>query len=85
MTVSATTDYVIEVNKSSGVATAVNLPASPATGLTFVIKDGKFDAATNNITLTPAAGNIDNAATFVMNKNGQSATIVYNGTQWLIL
>lgn len=85
VTVSATSDYIIEINKSSGAATTVNLPASPATGLTFVIKDGKFDAATNNITLTPAAGTIDNAASYVMNRNGQSATITYNGTQWIIV
>lgn len=85
VTVSATTDYIIEINKSSGAATTVNLPSSPATGLTFIIKDGKFDAATNNITLTPASGNIDNAASYIMNRNGQSATIAYNGTQWIIL
>lgn len=85
VTVSATTDYVVIVNKSSGAATTVNLPSSPATGLIFVIKDGKGDAATNNITLTPAAGNIDGAGTYVMNQNYQSATIVYNGTQWNII
>lgn len=85
VTVSAITDYVVEVNKTSGAATAVNLPASPATGLTFIIKDGKFDAATNNITITPAAGNIDGAATYVMNVNGQAVKIIYNGTQWLVI
>lgn len=83
VTVSATTDYIVVVNKTVGAATAVNLPAG-VTGQEFVIKDGKLDAATNNITLTPAAGNIDGAATYVMNVNGQSVTIVYNGTQWNI-
>lgn len=85
VTVSATDDYIIEVSKTSGAATTVNLPASPATGLTYVIKDGKFDAATYNITITPNAGNIDNASTYVMNQNGQSVRIVYNGTQWLVI
>lgn len=78
----ATTDYYIGVNKTVGAATTVNLPASPATGTAFIIKDEKGDAATNNITLTPAAGNIDNAGTFVMVTNNQSVIIIYNGTQW---
>ncbi len=80
----AATDSVIIVNKTVGAATTVNLPAG-VTGTKYIIKDGKFDAITNNITITPASGNIDNAATYVMNSNGQSATIVYSGTQWLVL
>jgi hypothetical protein len=85
VTVSATTDYLIVVNKTTGAATTVNLPASPTTGLTYVIKDGKGDANTNNITLTPAAGNIDGATTWVMTTNYASKTIVYNGTQWNVI
>ncbi len=81
----ATADNIVVVNKTSGAATVVNLTASPETGRTFVIKDGKGDASTNNITLTPAAGNIDGAATYVMNTNYQAAKIVYNGTQWNII
>jgi hypothetical protein len=84
ITVSATTDEFICVNKTTGAATTVNLPASPATGLTYVIKDCKGDAATNNITVTPAAGNIDGASTFVMATNHQSANVLYDGTQWEI-
>lgn len=78
----ATSDFVIVVNKASGAATTVNLPASPAAGDVYRLKDGKGDAATNNITLTPAAGNIDGAGTYVMNVNYQASTVVYNGTQW---
>jgi hypothetical protein len=85
ITVSATTDHIIIVNKTTGAATTVNLPGSPTTGLTYVIKDGKGDANTNNITITPAAGNIDGSGTFVMTTNYASKTIVYNGTQWNIV
>lgn len=85
ITVNASTDYVIVVNKTTGAATTVNLPSSPATGLSFIIKDGKGDANTNNITLTPAAGNIDNSTTYVMTTNLSSKTIVYNGTQWNVI
>jgi hypothetical protein len=84
VTVSATTDYLICVNKTSGAATTVNLPATPATGLTFLIKDCKGDAATNNITLTPAAGNIDGSSTYVMNTNYQSVAVTYSGSIWML-
>jgi hypothetical protein len=78
----ATTDYIICVNKTVGAATTVNLPASPSTGDQYVIKDCKGDANTNNITITPNAGNIDGAATYVMTIPRQSIGIFYDGTQW---
>lgn len=77
-------DIIVIVNKTSGAATVVNLPAG-VLNTVFIIKDGKGDAASNNITLTPAAGNIDGAATYVMNTNYGSTTIVYNGTTWSII
>lgn len=77
-------DYLVIANKTSGAATTVNLPAG-VTNTVFIIKDGKGDAATNNITLTPAAGNIDGASTLVISTNYGSATIVYNGTQWNVI
>jgi hypothetical protein len=80
MTVSATDDVVV-VNKTVGAATTVNLPAG-VTGRRYTIKDGKGDAAANNITITPAAGNIDGAATLVISTNYGRATVAYNGTQW---
>lgn len=82
VTVSATTDYILCVNKASGAATTVNLPASPATGAVYIVKDCKGDAATNNITVTPAAGNIDGSGTYVMSTAYQSQGFFYNGTQW---
>lgn len=78
----ATTDFVVIVNKATGAPTTVNLPSSPTTGTVFVVKDGKGDAATNNITVTPAAGNIDGASTLTMNVGYESVNLVYNGTQW---
>ena len=70
------------VNKASGAATTVTLPASPTTWQTVLVKDGKGDASVNNITIQPAAGNIDGNATFVMNVNYGAAAFIYNGTQW---
>lgn len=76
------TDYVVVINKGTGSATGVTLPSSPAIGRTLVIKDGKGDANTNNITLTPAAGNIDGTTTKVINTAFGVLRICYNGTQW---
>lgn len=78
----AVTDDVICVNKTSGAATAVNLPSGPTTGQAFVIKDCKGDARTNNITITPASGTIDGAATLKITHNYQSINVVYNGSEW---
>jgi hypothetical protein len=78
----ATTDYIICVKKTVGAATTVNLPASPSAGDQYVIKDCKGDANTNNITVTPNAGNIDGAATYVITIPRQSIGIFYDGTQW---
>ena len=79
-----TADYVVVVNKTVGAASAVALPAG-ATGLTFVIKDGKGDAGANNITISPAAGTIDGAATNVIATNYGSRELIYNGTQWNVI
>lgn len=77
-------DVVVVVNKTVGAATVVNLPAG-VTNQVFVIKDGKGDANSNNITVTPAAGNIDGAGTLVMTVNYQSVMLIFNGSQWNIL
>lgn len=81
----ATTDDIIIIDKTVGAATTVNLVSAPTKGTTFVIKDGKGDAAVNNITITPAAGTIDGAATFVINVNYGSVTVVASGNEWSIL
>jgi hypothetical protein len=81
----ATSDYVIIVRKTTGAATTVDLPVSPTVGQTFVIKDGKGDAHTNNITLIPASGTIDGATTYVMNTNYASKEIIYTGVEWSVL
>jgi hypothetical protein len=78
-------EAVLIVNKDSGASTAVTLPANPSRGRLVRIKDGKGDAATNNITITPAAGNVDGAANYVIAENYGSVEIMYNGTQWNVV
>jgi hypothetical protein len=77
-------DNMIILNKTSGAATTVNLESSPTTGRLHCVKDGKGDANTNNITITPNAGNIDGVSTFVMNVAYSEYCFDYNGTQWNI-
>jgi hypothetical protein len=71
------------VNKGTGAATAVTLAANPDRGAVVIVKDGKGDAATNNITVTPAGGKtIDGAANKVISANYGVLRLQYNGTEW---
>lgn len=81
----AATDEVISVQVPGPVAVAVTLPAG-VLGQVFNIKDGLgLASVATPITVTPAAGTIDGAATATINAPYGSLTIVYNGVQWLIL
>jgi hypothetical protein len=78
-------DDVVSVEVPGPVAVAVNLPAG-VTGQVFYIKDGLGLAApATPITITPAAGTIDGAATATIDAPYGALTLVYSGTQWLIL
>lgn len=77
-----TADHIVVSNLSSAGAVAVALPSAPTAGTIYIIKDGKGDAGANNITITPAAGTIDGAATLVLSSNYARATLMYNGTEW---
>lgn len=70
------------VNKTSGAATTVTLPPNPTAWQTALVKDGKGDAGTNNITVHAASGNIDGRASIVIKNNYGSAWFIYNGTRW---
>jgi hypothetical protein len=78
-------DDVVSVQVPGGVAVAVTLPVGTL-GRTFTIKDGLgLATALLPITITPAAGTIDGSATATINTAYGSVTLVYNGTQWLII
>jgi hypothetical protein len=85
ITVSGTTDDVVAVQVPGPVAVAVNLPAG-VTGKQITIKDGLGLAApATPITITPAAGTIDGAATATINAPFGSLTLVYDGVQWILI
>ncbi len=81
----AWSDHVVIIKKTSGSATTVNLPSSPVTGQAFTIKDGKGDAETNPITLTPSSALIDGLAHYVINYGYGVVTLVFDGTNWDII
>jgi hypothetical protein len=81
--ISTTADYFVCADNGSAAATE-NLPSSPPTGLTFLIKDCGGNAAAHNITIVPASGNIDGASSYVMSTNYQSLAVTYTGSQWSI-
>jgi hypothetical protein len=81
----ATSDHYVFTKLTVAGAVAVNLPSSPTTGQVFIIKDAKGDAGANNVTITPAAGTIDGAASYVLNVNYGSVTLIYNGTEWSVI
>ncbi len=78
-----TTDEYLGVDSSGGIRT-VQLPAAPSTGRVFYIKDRTGSAATNNITVTVVGGavTIDGSTTFVMNTAYESASVIFNGSNY---
>lgn len=79
-------DFSVMTNLTVPGAVAVDLPAG-TDGKLIAIIDAKGDAATNNITITPAAGQINNAATRVISRDNGGVLLQYNSdeTQWKIL
>jgi len=87
VTVSATTDCTVISDLSVAGAVAMNLPAG-VDGQMFFLLDGKGDAGSNNITITPnGAETIGGAATLVLNHNGQGVWIQYKASEsdWYVL
>lgn len=81
----AATDEVISIEVPGPVAVAVTLPAG-VTGQVFYLKDGLGLAApATPVTITPAAGTIDGAATATIDAPYGSLTLVYSGVEWKIL
>jgi hypothetical protein len=63
----------------------VTLPASPATGREFTIKDINGSAGTNPITVSAGSSNIEGSATQVIASPYGLLTVLYSGARWSIL
>jgi hypothetical protein len=85
ITVNGTTDDVISVQVPGPVAVAVTLPAG-VLGAAFTIKDGLgLASVATPITISPAAGTIDGAATATISAPYGALTFIYDGVEWLII
>ena len=81
------TDYIIGKTGITGGGDTLTLPAiaGVTTGQTFIIKDERGGAGTDNITIDGnGAETIDGAATAVLSTNYGAVNVYYNGTEWSI-
>lgn len=80
-------DYCFVINHTSAQASSVFLPAAPTKGQEFIVKDGKGDAGTRNITVdvVTSALTIDGNGTSVIGTNFQSKKFIFNGTQYNVI
>ncbi|MBB3979108.1 hypothetical protein GGQ64_004344 [Rhizobium azooxidifex] len=65
-------------------ALACSLLSAVTAGAGYSVTIKKSGTGYNAVTITPAAGTIDGAATFVLRLPGQSVKLVSDGTNWLI-
>jgi len=77
-----TTDCLIVVNQTVAAAFTLNLCAALQTGRVVIIKDGKGDANSNNITIQGNGKNIDGTSSKTINTAYGAVRYVYNGTEW---
>lgn len=78
-------DLTIVSKPQTNVARSLVLASGPFPGQRVVVKDGKGDAATRNITITPASGTIDGASSFVIDSNYGAAEFLRGQTEWHIV
>jgi len=78
------TEYLISVG-TLGAPITIYLPSSPQTGRVIYVKDTAGGSQTNNITVDGNGKNIDGSATFIINVNYASVSLVYTGSQWSVV
>ena len=77
-------DYYIGITNTAA-ARAVTLPSSCNLNQSFIIKDESLACSTNNITVAAGGTLIDGAASQVINLNGGSMTVVFDGTNYFLI
>ena len=79
------TDRFIDITATAAFALSLPGPAaSNNVGQSYTIKDVAGNAATFNITITPASGNIDGASTLVLSSNYAAVNLYSDGTNYWI-
>lgn len=79
------TDNYIGVTSTAAARNMTLTSANFISGQEFTFKDESMAAGTNNITLTPSSGTIDNQSTAVINTNGGSLRVKFDGTNYWLL
>lgn len=77
-------DHIILADSSGGAFT-ITLPAAPATGTIYQIKDAGGAAEAENITIDGDGNDIDGDPSILLSVNYQSATLVYDGVAWHLI
>jgi hypothetical protein len=70
---------------STGGTFTIDLPAVPALGQAYKIKDSGLDALSNNITIDGNTNLIDGQTTATINTDGGALEVVWDGTSWNVL
>ena len=81
-------DFTIKWTSPATAAKTETIPActSALKGTTYVIKDGAGTAASYNITIAPASGTIEGAASYALTVNRQAVMLQCDGSSdWTIL
>jgi hypothetical protein len=81
---SGTYPDVVVLCNFTGAGHAVTLPTNTLGRICF-IKDIAGTAGTDNITVTPAAGDIDGSATYVINLAHGGILVAGDGSNWWVL
>ena len=82
----SSTDFTVLSNLSVAGAVAFTLPAGIDKTI-YVIGDTKGDAQTNNVTITPASGNINGSSTYVIKNNYGVVALQYSSaaSEWKVV
>lgn len=75
------TEDLVDVNYAGAVA--LTLPANPGFGQRVQVQDSSGNASASNITIAPASGTVNGAATYVLATDYGRVTLIHNGTQWI--
>ena len=78
------TDRFIDVVPTAAFALTLPAPSASTIGAEFTIKDSTGVAGSFNITVTPASGTIDGAASFVISTAYGAVTVYNDGTNYFI-
>ena len=76
-------DHTVLCNRAGAIT--VTLPAVATTGREIIVTDISGAANTNNITISPASGNINGAASYVLNLARASVILRSDGSNWWVV